>query len=400
MNQARTVVLGVSGSIAAYKALEVTSTLVQAGISVRVIMTEAASRFVTPLSFESICHHPVLQDLWAEQPDLNISHIRLAQSADVLAIMPASADVLARIAQGHANDALTATTLACRAPLVLAPAMNPAMWTHPATQANLEILRARGATIIGPATGYLAEGSSGVGRLADITEIVEAIEAALRMHHDLAGRRVVVSAGPTREAIDPVRFLSNRSSGKMGYAIAEAARDRGAEVTLISGPVHLPAPHGIRLLNITSAQQMLDAIQAEIRANDTLVMAAAVADYAPLQQSTTKLKRSHAALTIELAPTPDVLLSLRRPPGLRVVAFAAETEDLLTHAQAKLAKKGAILLVANDISEPGVGFDAASNHVWLLRPGMLPQEVPKADKRAIAATILDAAFADSNRSEA
>jgi phosphopantothenoylcysteine decarboxylase/phosphopantothenate--cysteine ligase len=389
----QTVVLGVCGSIAAYKAVELTSRLVQQGFDVRVVLTAAAARFVAPLSFESIAHHPVLHDLWAEQPDLNISHVRLGELADVLAIVPATADTIARVALGLADDALTATVLASTAPLLIAPAMNVAMWEHPATQANVTTLLARGARFVGPVHGRLAEGISAMGRLAEIDAIVQAISALLKRRQDLTGQSIVVTAGPTREAIDPVRFISNRSSGKMGYALATAARDRGASVILISGPVALPPPYGVRLLSVTSAAQMLDAVQTALTPGCTLIMAAAVADYAPQQMADQKLKRSTEPLTLQLTPTPDILLSLQRPPGMRVVAFAAETQDLLANAAGKLKRKEADMLVANDVSEPGAGFDADTNHVWLLQPNREPREMPLAEKHVIADSILDALFA-------
>jgi len=386
------VLLGVGGGIAAYKALEVTSRLVQLNLEVRVVMTANAARFVTPLSFESLSHHPVLQDLWSEQPDLNISHVRLGAAASVLAIVPATANLLGHLAHGLASDALTTTALACPAPLILAPAMNSKMWDHPATQANVALLVDRGAELVGPDSGYLAEGISGVGRLAQPDLIVSAILRALHRATDLAGQTVIVSAGPTREAIDPVRYISNRSSGKMGYAIAEAARDRGARVILISGPVSLAPPPGIQMVRVTTAQEMLDGIQAVLEPHATLIMAAAVADYAPAEQAPHKLKRSAAEATLRLLPTPDILRSLRRPAGLRVVAFAAETQDLFAHAEAKLLAKAAEMLVANDVSEEGAGFDQDTNHVWLLKPKTQPVELPRAPKRVIADRVLDALF--------
>jgi len=270
--------------------------------------------------------------------------------------------------------------------------MNSRMWDHPATQANLRLLVDRGAAIVGPEIGYLAEGTSGIGRLASPELIVEAILRTLRRHSDLAGQTIIVSAGPTREAIDPVRYISNRSSGKMGYALAEAARDRGARVSLISGPVSLNPPAGIQITRVTTAQEMFDRIQDAVEPNATLIMAAAVADYAPAEPAAHKLKRSSAETTLSLIPTPDILRSLRRPTGLRVVAFAAETRDLLTHANAKLLAKGAEMLVANDVSEEGAGFDSDSNHVWLLKPDQPPIEVPRAPKRVIADQVLDALF--------
>lgn len=386
------IVLGVCGSIAAYKALEVASALVQRGHDVRVVMTAAACRFVTPLSFESIVHHPVLSDLWAEQPDLNVAHVRLAHLARVLAIIPATAAVIARLAGGFADEALTATALVCRAPLVIAPAMNSDMWTHPATQQNVRVLAARGARFIGPERGHLAEGMQGIGRLAAPETIVAAILDAAAPNRTLAGHRIVVTAGPTQEALDPVRYLSNHSSGKMGYALAEAARDRGARVTLVSGPVALGAPSSIALRKVVSACEMLDAVQEALTPDCTLIMAAAVADYAPSEPLARKRKRAQEPITIELTPNPDILASLRRPPGMRVIAFAAETDDVLAHAADKLGRKGADMLVANDVSEANAGFNVDTNHVWLLRPDAPPEEVPLLPKRAVAERILDAFF--------
>jgi phosphopantothenoylcysteine decarboxylase/phosphopantothenate--cysteine ligase len=353
-------------------------------------MTANAARFIGPLSFESLSHHPVLTDLWREQPNLNISHVRLGALAQVLAIVPCTADLIAQLAQGTAPDALTATALACPAPLILAPAMNTNMWKHPAVRANVRILAERGAEVIGPESGYLAEGTSGVGRLADPERIVEAIMRRLNRRRDLEGIPVVVSAGPTREAIDPVRFISNRSSGRMGYALAEAARDRGARVTLVSGPVALPRPTGVDIRSVTSAQEMLDAVQGAIEPDAVLLMAAAVADYTPAEPASMKLKRSASDTVLHLRPAPDILRSLRRPTGLRVVAFAAETHDLAASAADKLAAKGADMLVANDVTEAGAGFDVDTNHVWLFRPNQVSVEVPQASKRAVADRILDA----------
>jgi phosphopantothenoylcysteine decarboxylase/phosphopantothenate--cysteine ligase len=382
-------VLGVAASIAAYKALEIASALTQAARTVRVVMTPAATRFVSPLSFEAITHQPVLTDLWTDASALSIAHVQLGSEAAVVAVAPATAQVLAALAHGFADDALTTTILASCAPLVLAPAMNTVMWQHPATQANVALLRARGAILIGPDSGYLAEGTAGPGRLADPAVIVQAILAAERQQRSLEGVHIVVTAGPTREAIDPVRFLSNASSGKMGYALAEAARDRGASVTLISGPVALPPPAGLRMVRVVSAQEMLAAVQAAVSRDCVLIMAAAVSDYMPNARAEHKLKRSAAESVLTLVPTPDILLSLRRPEGMRVVAFAAETRDLLQQARGKLAAKKADLLVANDVTEAGAGFDVDTNHVWLLKPGQEPIEVPPGQKRQVADAILD-----------
>jgi phosphopantothenoylcysteine decarboxylase/phosphopantothenate--cysteine ligase len=385
-------VLGVSASIAAYKALDIASKLIQAGRVVQVVMTPAATRFVSPLSFEAITHQPVLTDLWTDASALAIAHVQLGSEAAVIAVAPATAQVLAALAHGFADDALTTTILASRAPLVLAPAMNTLMWLHHATQANVALLRERGAILVGPDAGYLAEGTVGPGRLAEPAAIVEAILSAERRNTSLGGLHVVVTAGPTREAIDPVRFLSNASSGKMGYALAEAARDRGATVTLITGPVALPPPRGMHVVPVVSAQEMLDAVQRAVRPQCLLIMAAAVSDYMPSARAEHKLKRSAADTMLTLVPTPDILLTLRRPEGMRVVAFAAETRSLLDHARSKLEGKRADMLVANDVLEPGAGFDVDTNHVWLLKPEQEPIEVPLGPKRLVAEAILDHLF--------
>jgi phosphopantothenoylcysteine decarboxylase/phosphopantothenate--cysteine ligase len=386
------VVLGVSGSIAAYKALDIASKLTQAGRTVRVVMTAAAMRFVAPLSFEAITHQPVLSDLWTDAAALSIAHVQLGSEAAVIAVAPATAQVLASLAHGLADDALTSTILASRSPLILAPAMNSNMWLHPATRANVALLRQRGALLVGPDDGYLAEGTSGPGRLADPTSIVQAILAAAQRTTSLQGVHFVVTAGPTREAIDPVRFLTNASSGKMGYAVAEAARDRGARVTLVSGPVALAPPPGMDIVQVVSAQELLDAVQRTVTPRCVLIMAAAISDYRPQERATHKLKRAAEETSLTLVPTPDILKTLRRPEGMRVVAFAAETRDLLEHARTKLLAKGADMLVANDVLEAGAGFDVDTNHVWLLKPETEPVEVPLGPKRQVAEAILDQLF--------
>jgi phosphopantothenoylcysteine decarboxylase/phosphopantothenate--cysteine ligase len=353
-------------------------------------MTANATRFVAPLSFESVTHHPVLTNLWSEQPDMDISHIRLAHAARLVVVAPATANVIAKCALGIADDALTSLLLASPAPLLFAPAMNTSMWTNAVTQQHVAALRARDAQFVGPGHGYLAEGTSGEGRLAEASEIVAAIRVRLERRRDLLGRHFVVTAGPTQEALDPVRYLSNRSSGKMGYAIAEAARDRGADVVLISGPVSLDPPAGVSVVHVRTASELFAGVQKSVIEGSALVMAAAVADYRCADPSPRKIRRSPGELSLKLVPTVDVLGSIERPSGLRVVAFAAETDDLLHRAGAKMDQKGADLLVANDVSEPGAGFDTDTNHVWICRPGREPKEIPMAHKRVIADIILDA----------
>lgn len=383
------IVLGVSGSIACYKAADLASALVQRGAEVQVVMTAAAQHFISPLTFESLTHRPVVTNLYHESDPSGLTHIRLAQWADVLAMVPATADLLARLAHGLADDSLTCTALACPAPLVLAPAMNTQMYLHPATQANREVLAQRGALFVGPEEGRLAEGMVGIGRLARLEWVIDAISMALGARGDLAGAHVVVTAGPTREHIDPVRYISNRSSGKMGYALAIAARDRGARVTLIAGPTALPDPLGITLRHVHAAAEMAEALHEVIDSAAVLVMAAAVADYRPTHAASQKIKRTADVLTLQLEPTEDIVAGVRKRPDLLTVGFAAETNDVLAHAEAKRTRKGLHLLVANDVTEPGAGFDTETNHVWVLSADQPPIDIPLASKAAIADRILD-----------
>ncbi|HUE75282.1 MAG TPA: bifunctional phosphopantothenoylcysteine decarboxylase/phosphopantothenate--cysteine ligase CoaBC, partial [Chloroflexota bacterium] len=333
----KNVVLGVTGSIAAFKAVALASDLVKAGALVDVIMTRAAQHFVTPLSFGAITHRPVVTDMFEITSELAIGHVTMGQRADVLVVAPASADAIARLALGLANDSLGTIALATRAPIVIAPAMEPNMFEHPATQANLATLRARGATVVGPAAGRLASGRQGAGRMVEPLEIVTALATLLSRQRDFAGTRVVVTAGGTREPIDPVRFIGNRSSGKMGYAIAEAARDRGAEVTLITGPSGLQAPAGVRVVGIESARDLEQAVRSEVASADVLIMAAAVADYRVERPADQKIKKEagNDHLTLHLVPNPDILAGLADVDIVKV-GFAAETEDLLAHARSKL----------------------------------------------------------------
>ncbi|MSQ43770.1 MAG: bifunctional phosphopantothenoylcysteine decarboxylase/phosphopantothenate--cysteine ligase CoaBC [Chloroflexi bacterium] len=361
------VVLGVCGSIASFKAAQLCSSLVQLGAEVDVILTESAREFVTPLTFQALTRRPVYTDIHEAMPDLSSAHVELGTRADVVVICPATATTLARLAHGFADDLLACTVLATHAPLVLAPAMNVNMWNHPATQANISTLRARGMYQVGPVAGYLAEGITGMGRLSPLEDVIGAVRQALGRGGALAGRRVVVTAGGTHEPLDPVRYIGNRSSGKMGYALAEAARDAGADVTLVSGPVSLPRPWGITVVQVGTASEMADATLGASEGADALIMAAAVADYRPAIVAVQKMKRSGDALRIDLTPNPDILASVtaRFGDGLVKVGFAAETGEVSAEATRKLQAKGAHLICANDVTETGSGFGTDTNRVTM-----------------------------------
>ncbi len=384
-----TVVLGVTGCIGAYKACEVLRELQKRDVDVHVVMTRHATEFVSPMTFEALSRHAVFVDQFRLGENGDIRHISLADAAELLLVAPATANVLAKFARGIADDALSTLHLATRAPLLLAPAMNVNMFEHPAVAENLAILRARGATVIEPGSGYLACGWLGKGRLAEVPDIVEAAMAALQRRRDLAGLQVVVSAGPTIEDLDPVRFISNRSSGKMGYRVAEAARDRGAAVTLVSGPTALADPPGLRTVRVRSAAEMEQAVLREAAGADVVVMAAAVADWRPAIRANHKVKKEVASRSIELERTTDILAALGREKGPRfLVGFAAETDDVVGYARGKLVAKNADLIVANDVSGAGVGFDADDNAATLVdRAGEVVVE--RTSKRALAERIWD-----------
>jgi phosphopantothenoylcysteine decarboxylase/phosphopantothenate--cysteine ligase len=389
--QGRRVVVGVAGGIAAYKAAELVRALVKAGAEVRVILTEAAQKFVTPLTLQALSQHPVATDTFDLTQEATIGHIELADRAELLVIAPATADVIARLAHGLANDLLTTVALACRAPLLLAPAMNVNMWRHPATKANLRTLVERGAHTVGPDAGELACGWIGEGRMMEAADIAAAC-ATLLGPRDWAGRRVLVTAGPTYEPIDPVRFLGNRSTGKMGFAIAARAARRGAEVTLVAGPTALPTPAGVTRIDVETALQMREVTLAHVDGVALVVMTAAVADYRPAAEAPHKLKKDALgdAPALALARNPDILAELKgRAPV--VVGFAAETEELERHAAEKLAQKGCDLIVANDVSEPGSGFGSDTNRVVLVgRDGSIDR-LPRLTKDEVAERILDRA---------
>jgi phosphopantothenoylcysteine decarboxylase/phosphopantothenate--cysteine ligase len=383
----KTVVLGVTGSIAAYKAVDLASKLTQAGISVDVVMTKAATEFVTPLTFRSITHRPVALDMFAPVAEFRPEHVALADRAAVVVIAPATANTIAKLAAGIADDLLSCTVLATKAPLIIAPAMDMGMYQNRVTQENLERLRSRGAIIVGPAYGRLVSGVIGLGRLAEVDEILGTIYQVLGREGDLAGRRLVVSAGGTQEPLDPVRYLSNRSSGKMGYAIAEAARDRGATVILISAPTALRPPVGVQLIPVTSALQMCHAVLEKAADADALIMTAAVADYRPATAAGQKIKRAPESLTLELVKNPDILSQVRG--RLIKVGFAAETEDLLPNAKRKLEEKRLDLIVANDVTAADSGFAVDTNKVLLIDRSGEVEQLPLLLKSEVAHRILD-----------
>lgn len=381
------VVLGVTGCIAAYKACEVLRELQRREVDVHVVMTAAATRFVGPLTFEALSGHPVFHDQFALGADSDIRHVSLADDAEVLLVAPATANTVGKLARGIADDALSTLYTATRAAVVVAPAMNSNMLEHPAVQENLEILRSRGVRVVEPGSGHLACGWLGRGRLAETDAIVDATLAALVRRRDLAGETVLVTAGPTVEDIDPVRFVSNRSSGKMGYRIAEAARDRGARVVLVSGPASLRPPAGVELVSVRSAEEMAGAVEAHFEAATVVVAAAAVADYRPAAPSTDKLKKGEGPLVLELVRTKDILRGLGERKGERLlVGFAAETGDLLARARDKLTGKNLDLIVANEV---GTGFGGDTNAAVLLSREGGPVDVPLASKREVAERVCD-----------
>lgn len=385
------IVLGVTGSIAAYKALLVTRQLALAGAHVWPVLTHAATRFVAPLSFSVLAGHRAITDLWSASGGGEVSHVELAHRADALLIAPATADTLARLALGRADDPLASIALATRAPLLIAPAMETGMWEHPATREHVATLTSRGVRFVAPLAGELASGREGVGRLAEPDEIVNRL-ARLLTAQDLAGEQLVVTAGPTREALDPARFVSNRSSGKMGFALARAAQDRGARVRLITGPTALEAPHGIETTRIETTLQLLSACREALPTCTTLIMAAAPADYRAAAPAAAKLKkRAHGeALALHLVATPDILTTLAARTAQRiVVGFAAESENLVEFARAKLEAKDLDLIVANDIGRADAGFEVDTNAVLLVRRDGSTDELGVRPKLEIAHAILD-----------
>ncbi|MBI4285338.1 MAG: bifunctional phosphopantothenoylcysteine decarboxylase/phosphopantothenate--cysteine ligase CoaBC [Chloroflexi bacterium] len=385
MLASKTVVLGVTGGIAAYKAADLASKLTQAGAKVDVIMTEAATRFVTPLTFRAITGRPVVTDMFDLASEWSIEHVALADAADVVVIAPATANTIARIAGGVADDMLSCTVLATKAPVVLAPAMDVNMFENAVTQENLDRLRARGFTIIDPGYGRLASGKIGRGRLVETEKIIGTIQLVLGRKGDLAGKRIVVTAGGTQEPIDPVRVITNRSSGKMGYAIAEAARDRGATVTLVAAPASLSEPVGVEVVHVGSAVQMKEAVAKAVVQVDALIMAAAVADYQPKAPAKEKVKKTSDTLTLALVRTPDILSEVRG--DFIRVGFAAESDNLVENARQKLVSKQLDLIVANDITQDVFGAD--TNKVILIDRSGNTEDLPLLTKRDVADRILD-----------
>ncbi|MBR5301795.1 MAG: bifunctional phosphopantothenoylcysteine decarboxylase/phosphopantothenate--cysteine ligase CoaBC [Clostridia bacterium] len=386
------IVLGVTGGIAAYKACELLRLLQKRGMDVYVVMTKHATQFVAPLTFETLSGHPVAVDTFERPATWEVEHIALAKRADLFLIAPATANIIGKMANGIADDMLSTTVMATKAPVMIAPAMNTGMWENPATQQNVKTLKARGVHVVTPATGHLACGDSGAGKLEDVNVIAERAIAVLEKKKDLEGLRIMVTAGPTREALDPVRYISNRSSGKMGYAIAQAAMERGAQVTLLTGPVAIEPPQGVKVVSFLTTQDLLDRALEHVNAQDVIIQSAAPADYRAKEIAPQKMKKqSGADMVIELVENPDVAATLgkNKRPDQTFVGFAAETNDVLAHAQGKLVKKNLDMIVANDVTAPGAGFDVNTNIVTLItKNGMT--SLPLMSKDDVADHILNA----------
>lgn len=394
MLSGKTVVLGVTGGIAAYKACELTSRLRKAGAQVYVVMTKNACEFVAPLTFETLSNHPVVTDTFARPEKWEVEHVALAKRADVFVIAPATANIMAKLAVGLADDMLSTTALATRAPLLIAPAMNTGMWENAATRQNVETLRARGTRLIGPEGGFLACGDQGAGRMSEPETIFDAIAETLARTEDMRGLRVLVTAGPTQEKIDPVRYLTNRSSGKMGYAVAQAAAERGARVTLVSGPVRLAAPAGVEMVPVVSTQDLYNEMTRRCGEADVIVQAAAPADFTPVSAAEHKLKKQGGDMTLALRETPDVAAAVGRlkREGQTLVGFAAETDNVLENAGGKLLKKRLDMIVANDVTAPGAGFDVDTNVVTFITKDAR-ETLPLMSKREVAQRLLSRVLA-------
>jgi phosphopantothenoylcysteine decarboxylase/phosphopantothenate--cysteine ligase len=383
----KTIVLGVTGSIAAYKAAEIASQLTQAGARVSVILTEEAVQFISPVTFRALTGRPVVTEMFDLTSEFSIEHVSLANAADMVVIAPATANIIAKLAAGIADDMLCCTVLATKAPVLIAPAMETNMYTNAITQDNLSKLKARDFMIVGPGTGWLASGKQGLGRLADVNDIISAIDRVSGRCGDLAGRYIVITAGGTQEPIDPVRYISNRSSGKMGYALAKAARDRGAEVTLITAPTSLPEPADLNVIPVGTAEEMRQAVEHAASRMDALIMAAAVADYRPLKTAKDKIKKGKAGLTLELERTPDILGSVKG--NFIKVGFAAESSNLVENARKKLKQKKLDFIVANDITARDSGFGTETNRVIIIDRGGKVDRLPLLLKREVANRVLD-----------
>ena len=385
------IVLGVTGGIAAYKSAEIVSRLRHSGANVHVIMTRNATEFVAPLTFQTLSANQVVTDTFEAPEYWNVEHVALAKLADIFVVAPATANILAKMASGIADDMLSTTLLATKAQILVAPAMNTGMWTAPATQNNVKVLKERGVRMIGPESGMLACGDEGAGRMSEPEMIVEEICRILSRKQDYAGKKVLITAGATRERLDPVRFITNDSSGKMGFAIAEAARDRGAEVTVIRGSVTAEIPAGIHMIRIESARELYDAMMQKAPEQDVIIQAAAVSDYRPAEQKDRKIKKeSGSDLTLILTENPDIAKAVgeQKKPGQTLVGFAAETDNLLKNAKSKLGKKKLDLIVANDVTKPGAGFNVDTNIAVLITSDGSTEE-PLQTKRQLAERILD-----------
>ncbi len=385
------IVLGVTGSIAAYKAIALLRTLLREGATVQVVMTQSATKFVTPLTFEVLSGHPVSTDVFEAHHEMK--HLSLSEQADAIVIAPATANCLAKSALGLGDDLLSTLLLTAQCPLIVAPAMDGGMWTHPSVTEHVAKLRARGTIVVDPEVGPLASGRIGQGRLAEEATILEAIQTALAPRRDWQGHRILVSAGPTQEAIDPVRFISNRSSGKMGYAIAEAAQARGAQVVLVTGPTALLPPKGIEVVSVATAEEMMKALSSRLAWSTTVIMAAAVADFRPTHPASQKIrKQGRTGQTLELERTTDIVASLSAQRTMQLmIGFAAETSDLIAHAKRKLTEKGLDLIVANDVTTLGGGFGSDQNAATLIDRQGVMTELPLMPKRALADAILNRA---------
>jgi phosphopantothenoylcysteine decarboxylase/phosphopantothenate--cysteine ligase len=389
------ITLGVSGGVAAYKAAELARLLQQEGFSVEVVMTRAAREFITPLTFAALTGKKVITDLFGDSGgeanlESAIEHIAVAQRTDLLVIAPATADIIAKFARGIADDFLSTLYLATTAPVVVAPAMNVNMWNHAATQENIRILRQRGVHVVEPNEGYLACGMVGAGRLAGHQEILAAVREVLHTQQDLSGEKILITAGPTCEDLDPVRYLTNRSSGKMGYAVAEAAARRGADVVLVSGPTALEVPAGVRRIDVRTAEEMRQSVTKEFPSCSAGIFAAAVADYRPAETQSEKLKKTAGSLNLQLEPTVDIVAEVARTKGNKlVVGFAAETENVAQNARNKLAAKNLDLIVANDVTAEGAGFDHDTNIVSLFAKDGRDLALPKLSKAEVAQRVLD-----------
>ena len=391
------VAVGVTGGVAAYKAAELVRLLQQEGLEVEVVMTRAAREFITPLTFAALTGRKVITEMFGGEQEAApanvesaIEHIAVAQRIDALAIAPATADFLAKMAGGIADDFLGTLVLATKAPVLVAPAMNVNMWEHPATQENVARLRSRGVRVVEPGEGYLACGMTGAGRLAEVEQIARAVCDMLGLKRDLEGETLLITAGPTREELDPVRYLTNRSSGKMGYALAETALRRGARVILVSGPVTLEPPQNVEFIPVRTAEEMRRAVLEHLPLATVVMMAAAVADYRPAKAAAQKIKRQAGPLTLELEPTADILAEVvAAKRGQLIVGFAAETTKMAENARAKLARKGADLLVANDVTQEGAGFDIDTNIVSVFRTDGSQVDLPRMTKREVASRLLD-----------